>query len=77
MRDTLPGLPLLHDGDSYIIWLVDVGTKMLRIVGIHKYANNRNTEAEELTFYDLDDFGRAAVIRQILRKYKGKGIIPK
>jgi len=67
----------LYDGDSYIIYLTEVGTKYLRIAGIFKYPNNQNTEAVEVSFYDLDEFGRVAVIRQIRRKYKDKGIYPK
>jgi hypothetical protein len=66
----------MYEGDSYIIWLTEVGTKCLRIAGIHRYRNNQNSEAEEVDFYDLDDTGRSAVIRQIQRRYAMKSVIP-
>ena len=60
-----------------MIYVKDVGTKMLRIVAIHRFPNNQNSEGVEEDFYDLDRLTRDAVIRQINRRFVDKTILPR
>jgi hypothetical protein len=75
MPPILPPLPLVHDGDSFVIYLKDVGTKCVRILQIHRFRNNQNVEGVEESFRDLDLDTKRAVIRQVNRKYGGRTVI--
>ena len=68
---TLPPLPLLHDPDSFVIYLDD---SPLRILSITRFSNNQNTQGEQVLFYSLDEETRRAVLQQINRRYPGKVI---
>ncbi len=75
MPPLLPPLPLLHEGDSYVIYLKSVGEKCVRIVTIHRFANNQNVEGVEEDFRDLDLETKKAVIKQINRRHVGKTVL--
>lgn len=76
MRPLLPDLPLIFEGDSFIITLAPSGTKCVRILRILRYPNNRNGEGIEESFRDLNPEEKAAVIQQINRRHTGKSVIP-
>ena len=67
-------IPLIHDGDSYIITCIPVG-EQVKLEQVIRYRNNQNVEGEELTFYDLDYGARKAVVRQVRRRHPGCTII--
>lgn len=75
MRPQHPPLFLLHDGDSFLIDLADVGTLCVRILRLIRYPDNQNASGVEEKFTDLDHLTRKAVIQQINRKHKGKTVI--
>ncbi len=75
MNDQLPPLPLFHDGDSYLIYLVTVGDRRVRIVHIERYPHNDNRSGVEENFRDLDDVTRMAIVRQINRRHIGKTVL--
>jgi len=67
-------IPLIHEGDSYILTCVPVGDQV-KLSQIIYYRNNQNVEGEEKTFYDLDEYTRRAVVRQVRRRHPGVTII--
>lgn len=69
----LPNLPLLYDGDSYLLTLEEHG-KELKLVSIQRFENNENCDPEGIRFFDLDDRGRHAVLAQIHRRYPGRNV---
>lgn len=70
MNPWLP-IPLMWNGDSFIITCEPVSDYQVRITSIARYANNQNVDGEELDFLDLDEQSRRAVIRQVNRRHKG------
>ena len=70
MNPWLP-IPLMWNGDAYIITTEPVSDYQVRITSIARYANNQNVDGEELDFLDLDEHTRRAVIRQVNRRHKG------
>ena len=64
-------LPLLHDGDAYVLTL-DVGEKHVLLSSILIYPGNTNTEPSHSSFRDLPPEAKRAVITQINRRHKGK-----
>ena len=64
-------LPLLHDGDAYILTL-DVEDCHVLLSSILIYPGNTNTEPEHVLFRDLDTETKQAVIAQVNRRHKGK-----
>lgn len=74
-RDFLPPLPLLHDGDSYIIYLKEVGQKCVKILQLHRYANNDSRNCVEESFGDLAPETKQAVILQVNRRHQGKTVL--
>lgn len=64
-------VPLLHDGDAYIIY-VEVLEKTVIVKSIRRYLDNRNADPTEEDFRDLPPQAKAAVIQQINRRYQGK-----
>lgn len=75
MRPTLPDLPLLHEGDSFLITLSEIGTKCVRILRIIKYPNNVNSHGEEWSFRDLDPETKRAVIQQVNKRCIGRMVL--
>lgn len=76
MTKELPPLPCLTtDGDSLIIYLVPVGTKKIRIIDIHRFRNNQNTEAVSESFSDLNLETKRLVIHQINRRHVGRTVL--
>lgn len=74
-RSFLPPLALVHDGDSFTLYLNEVGTKCVKILQIHRFPHNQNVEGVEESFRDLDIETKRAIIRQINRKYVGRTIL--
>jgi hypothetical protein len=75
VRPTLPDLPLLHDGDSFMITLSAVGEKCVKISRIVRYPNNVNSHGVEENFRDLDLETKRAVIQQVNRRCVGKTVM--
>jgi hypothetical protein len=75
MRPTLTPLPLIFDGDSFIIDMEAVGLKCVRILRIIRYPHNQNTTGVEEHFHDLTPDAKRAIIRQINRRHVGKSVI--
>jgi hypothetical protein len=67
-------IPLIYDGDSYIITCSPVGDQV-KLAQIVFYRNNQNMEGEEKTFYELDERARRAVVHQVRRRHPGVTII--
>jgi hypothetical protein len=72
---TLRPLPLLYEGDSYLIYLKEVGTRCVKILTIHRFRHNQNTEGVEENFRDLDLDTKRAVVQQINRAHVGRTIL--
>lgn len=70
MNPWLP-IPLIWNGDSYIITCEPVSDYQVRITSIARYKNNQNVDGEELDFLDLDEQSRRAVIHQVNRRHRG------
>lgn len=68
----LPDLPLLIDGDSYLIEMESPGDHVVRIKRILVFPENVNTTPKSISFGDLDSRIRRAVIAQINRRHTGK-----
>lgn len=75
MRPNLPDLPLLHDGDSFMITLLAVGERCVKITRIVRYPNNVNSHGVEELFKDLDIETKRAVIQQVNRRCIGKTVM--
>ena len=71
---SLPDLPLLHDGDAFVITLEGVSPRCVRIVRIIRYPNNENGDGFDTSFHDLPPEAKHAVTRQINRRHVGKTI---
>jgi hypothetical protein len=71
---TLP-LPLLHNGDSYLIDVVGVSPRSVRCNGAEQYLNNQNVVGHYVRFRDMDPDLKRAVIRQINTRYKGMTVL--
>ena len=71
---SLPNLPLLHDGDSFLLLLADEG-RSIRLTAIQRFENNINSEPMEVKFFSLDETTRHAVLQQIRRRYPGRTIL--
>lgn len=69
-----PSLPLLHNGDSYHLYLDVLSPKLVLLSRLVRYEGNQNVEGEEVAFRDLDYQAKEAVIRQINRRYVGKTV---
>lgn len=69
----LPNLPLLYDGDSYLIHL-DEDHGHIRLLFIERFANNENSEPDIIPFFYLDERGRHLVMQQIQRRYPGRSV---
>lgn len=67
-------IPLLHEGDSYQIYVSPFSDKMVLLSRILRYESNQNVEGVDIKFTDLDPTTRFAVIRQINRRFVGKTI---
>lgn len=70
----LPDLPLLHDGDSFLIELETPGDRVIRIRRILVFPDNVNTTPSVMKFADLDSRARRAVIDQINLRHVGKTV---
>jgi hypothetical protein len=70
----LEQLPLLYDGDSYILDLQLVNEGNIRLLRIVRYDGNKNVVGVEEKFHDLDTLCKRAVINQIQRRHKGKSV---
>lgn len=69
----LPALPLMYDGDSYLLSLADNGRDIL-LLSISRFENNQNSDPEEVKFFSLDERGRHIVLQQITRRYGGRNV---
>lgn len=67
-------IPLIHDGDSYILTCTPVG-EQVKLAQIVYFRNNQNVEGEEKTFYELDEQTRRAVVRSVRRRHPGCTIV--
>lgn len=67
----LDSLPLLHDGDAFVLEL-EIWPSHVQLLSILRYSHNQNVEASHERFRDLDPFTKRAVIQQINRRWKGK-----
>lgn len=75
LPDSLPPLPLLLDGDSYVIYLKEVGTRCVKILQLHRYAHNDSRNCTEENFGDLTGEAKRAVIAQVNRRYIRKTVL--
>lgn len=69
-----PNLPLLHNGDSFVLTLEPISLKIIHLTRIIRYPNNENGDGVEESFRDLDVETKRAIIQQINRRYVGKTI---
>jgi hypothetical protein len=67
-------IPLIHEGDSYILTCSPIGDQV-KLAQIVCYRNNQNVEGEEKTFYELDEGTRYAVVRVVRRRHPGVTIV--
>lgn len=68
---SLDSLPLLHDGDAFVLEL-EVWPTHVQLLSILRTANNDSVTSSHENFRDLDPYARRAVITQINRRYKTK-----
>lgn len=71
----LPPLPLIHEDDTYILYLSEVSQKTLRLEGILFYPGNTNVEPTAVSFRDLDKKAKDACIAQVNRRHVGKSVL--
>ncbi len=69
-----PEIPLLHDGDSFLIDARPDGLA-IRLHAITMFGANQNTEPVSIRLFDLTRETRQVVLRQILHRYPGKVIL--
>lgn len=65
MKETLP---LLHDGDAFILAL-DVQPNYLQVTSIHRTPNNSNVNSVLENYHDLDPDAQKAIVAQIRRRH--------
>jgi len=70
-QTSLDSLPLLHDGDAFVLEL-EVWPTHIQLLSILRYENNQDVVASHENFRDLDPYAKRAVIAQINRRYKTK-----
>jgi hypothetical protein len=75
MNNPFLPLPLLHEGDSFILVVEPAGPGHVRLSQIIRYRNNQNVEGIEESYFDLDELTRRAVVRQVRRRHKGVTIM--
>jgi hypothetical protein len=75
MSDPFLPLPMLHEGDSFILIVQPAGPGQVKLTHIIRYRNNQNVEGVEESFFDLDEMTRRAVIRQVRRRHKEASIM--
>lgn len=69
---SLPDLPLVYDGDSFLIELSSPGERVVKITRILVFPDNVNSAPKHEKFSDLDSRARRAVINQINLRYPGR-----
>lgn len=69
-----PSIPLLHEGDSYLISVTEVSPLQVKLLGIVCHPANLNGDGVEYKFFDLPPETRAAVLKQIQRRYIGRTV---
>lgn len=74
-RPTLPPLPMTLDGDSYIIYLGEIGTKCVKILQLHRFPHNDSRSGCVEAFSDLTPDAKRAIIQQVNRRYIGKTVL--
>jgi hypothetical protein len=75
MNNPFLPLPLLYEGDSFILIIQPAGPGQIRLAQIIRYRNNQNVEGVEESYWDLDESTRRAVIRQVRRRHKNASIM--
>lgn len=69
-QPTLPkSLPLIFDGDSFFIYCLAEGEKVVRISYLERFPGNTQVAPTRESFADLDQQTKAAVIAQVNRRY--------
>lgn len=72
MSNSFETLPLLYNGDSFIIELSPVGQNSVKVESITRFPDNQNTDGVHEQFRDLDPETKRAVITQINRRHHNK-----
>lgn len=70
----LPDLPLVYESDAYLIELGQESERIVRILRLLVFPDNRNGEPKFENFMDLAPSARRAVIEQVNRRYPGRTV---
>lgn len=65
-------LPLLHDADSFLLYIVQKTPKRVHLVQVVRYPQNHNGEGVVENFRILDEQTKKAIIGAINRRYVGR-----
>jgi hypothetical protein len=68
-------LPLLYNGDAFVLTLQPEGQHRVRLVSVVRYPDNVDGDGVHEQFRDLDPETKARVIQQINRRYQGKTVL--
>lgn len=69
-----PNIPLLFDGDAYLLTVEPVSPSLVCLTRVLRYDNNVNTDATCVRFFDLSPQCKQAIIQQINRRFRGKTV---
>jgi hypothetical protein len=68
-------LPLLYNGDAFVLTLQPEGHHRVRLVSVVRYPDNVDGDGVHEQFRDLDPETKQRVIQQINRRYQGKTVL--
>ncbi len=72
MEQLAKPVPLIHEGDSYLIYVAEESERTCKITLIEVFPSNLNVAPTQERFFDLTPQARREVIAQVLRRFPGR-----
>ena len=75
MSSSSDTLPLLHNGDAFVLTVERASERQVRLLSVVRYPDNLDSDGVHEQFRDLDPDTKAKVIQQINRRYPTKTVL--
>lgn len=75
MSSSSDSLPLLYNGDAFVLTISPVSERQVRLASVVRYPDNVDGDGVHEQFRDLDPETKARVIQQINRRYPTKTVL--
>jgi len=75
MSSSSDTLPLLHNGDAFVLTVLPEKAHSVRLVSVVRYPDNVDGDGVHEQFRDLDPDTRQRIIQQINRRFQGKTVL--